>query len=60
MFGIGRICTSLTNKTLAIHPRQRPLPGGTKTGMAGNDPDFHAYVVNLQALRRMAEPRKIA
>lgn len=36
------------------------LPGGTKTAMAGDDPDFHDFVRNMHALKRMAEPREIA
>ncbi|MCL4156782.1 UNVERIFIED_CONTAM: hypothetical protein GTU68_046072 [Idotea baltica] len=36
------------------------LPGGTKTAMAGDDPDFHAFVEGLHALKRMAEPDEIA
>ena len=36
------------------------LPGGTKTEMAGNDPDFHDYIAGLHALKRMAEPEEIA
>ncbi|GFE48623.1 hypothetical protein So717_03760 [Roseobacter cerasinus] len=36
------------------------LPGGTATPMAGNDPDFHAFVRGLHALKRMAEPEEIA
>lgn len=36
------------------------LPGGTKTPMAGDDPDFHAVVREFHALNRMAEPNEIA
>ena len=36
------------------------LPGGTRTEMAGDDPEFHAYVASLHALKRMAEPEEIA
>lgn len=36
------------------------LPGGTKTAMAGDDPDFHDMVAGLHALKRMAEPAEIA
>ena len=36
------------------------LPGGTRTGMSGDDPGFHAWVAGLHALKRMAEPREIA
>jgi len=36
------------------------LPGGTKTAMAGDDPEFHAWVKTLHALKRMAEPEEIA
>ncbi|WP_119169076.1 SDR family oxidoreductase [Algihabitans albus] len=36
------------------------LPGGTKTPMAGDDPDFHEFVEGLHALKRMAEPEEIA
>lgn len=36
------------------------LPGGTKTAMAGDDPEFHEFVVGLHALKRMAEPKEIA
>ncbi|MEZ5932902.1 MAG: SDR family oxidoreductase [Alphaproteobacteria bacterium] len=36
------------------------LPGGTKTAMAGDDPDFHDFVRGLHALKRMADPEEIA
>ncbi|WP_417677009.1 SDR family oxidoreductase [Roseibium sp.] len=36
------------------------LPGGTKTDMAGDDPEFHEFVRGLHALKRMAEPEEIA
>lgn len=36
------------------------LPGGTRTEMAGDDPEFHAYVAGLHALKRMADPAEIA
>lgn len=36
------------------------LPGGTKTAMAGDDPQYHEFVAGLHALKRMAEPREIA
>lgn len=36
------------------------LPGGTQTAMAGDDPEFHAFVRGLHALKRMAEPSEIA
>ena len=36
------------------------LPGGTKTAMAGDDPDGHDYVASLHALKRMATPEEIA
>ncbi|MEM9028223.1 MAG: SDR family oxidoreductase [Pseudomonadota bacterium] len=36
------------------------LPGGTKTTMAGDDPQVLAYVKSLHALQRMAEPEEIA
>ncbi|WP_424932874.1 SDR family oxidoreductase [Amaricoccus macauensis] len=36
------------------------LPGGTRTEMAGDDPGTHAFVRNLHALKRMAEPEEIA
>lgn len=36
------------------------LPGGTKTAMAGDDPDFHKFVAGLHALKRMADPSEIA
>ncbi|MCX2723199.1 SDR family oxidoreductase [Roseibium salinum] len=36
------------------------LPGGTKTGMAGDDPAYLEYVAGLHALKRMAEPEEIA
>ncbi len=36
------------------------LPGGTKTEMAGDDPDAHAFISGLHALGRMAEPEEIA
>lgn len=36
------------------------LPGGTKTEMAGNDPDFLEFVKGMHALKRMAEPEEIA
>lgn len=36
------------------------LPGGTRTAMAGDDPDFHEFVKGMHALKRMAEPLEIA
>lgn len=36
------------------------LPGGTKTEMAGDDPDMHQWVSDLHALKRMASPEEIA
>lgn len=36
------------------------LPGGTKTPMAGDDPQTHEWVAGLHALKRMAEPDEIA
>lgn len=36
------------------------LPGGTKTAMAGDDPEGHDYVASLHALNRMATPEEIA
>ena len=36
------------------------LPGGTKTQMAGDDPQSHEWVSALHALKRMAEPEEIA
>ncbi|WP_420410925.1 SDR family oxidoreductase [Roseibium sp.] len=36
------------------------LPGGTKTEMAGNDPEFLEFVKGMHALKRMAEPEEIA
>ena len=36
------------------------LPGGTKTNMAGDDPQTLQWVSELHALKRMAEPAEIA
>lgn len=36
------------------------LPGGTKTAMAGDDPEVHDAVARLHPLRRMAAPEEIA
>ena len=36
------------------------LPGGTKTPMAGDDPDVHAAIAGLHPLKRMAGPEEIA
>ena len=36
------------------------LPGGTRTEMAGTDPDFHKAVAAMHALGRMADPEEIA
>ncbi|MCC5972166.1 MAG: SDR family oxidoreductase [Pararhodobacter sp.] len=36
------------------------LPGGTKTDMAGDDPETHAFIAGLHPLKRMAEPKEIA
>jgi NAD(P)-dependent dehydrogenase (short-subunit alcohol dehydrogenase family) len=36
------------------------LPGGTMTGMAGSDPEYHAFVAGLHALKRMAKPEEVA
>ena len=36
------------------------LPGGTKTEMAGEDPQAHDFIAGLHPLGRMAEPQEIA
>jgi len=36
------------------------LPGGTRTAMAGDDPDTHAFIADLHPIKRMAEPAEIA
>ncbi|MCY6382304.1 SDR family oxidoreductase [Hoeflea prorocentri] len=36
------------------------LPGGTRTEMAGDDPQTHEWVSSLHALKRMADPSEIA
>lgn len=36
------------------------LPGGTMTGMAGDDPATHEFIAGLHPMKRMAEPREIA
>ncbi|WP_310621727.1 SDR family oxidoreductase [Flexibacterium corallicola] len=36
------------------------LPGGTRTAMAGDDPEGHTFISNLHPLKRMAEPLEIA
>ncbi|RVU38506.1 SDR family oxidoreductase [Hwanghaeella grinnelliae] len=36
------------------------LPGGTKTPMAGDDPEFLEFVNGMHALKRMADPLEIA
>ena len=36
------------------------LPGGTRTAMAGEDPEVLRHVAGLHALKRMAEPEEIA
>lgn len=36
------------------------LPGGTKTAMAGDDPDTHDFIANLHPVKRMAAPEEIA
>jgi hypothetical protein len=36
------------------------LPGGTKTGMAGDDPATHEFIAGLHPIKRMAEPKEIA
>ncbi|WP_299933415.1 SDR family oxidoreductase [uncultured Pelagimonas sp.] len=36
------------------------LPGGTKTAMAGDDPEGHALINGLHPMRRMAQPEEIA
>lgn len=36
------------------------LPGGTKTAMAGDDPEGHAFISGLHPLKRMASPKEIA
>ncbi|MBD8875226.1 SDR family oxidoreductase [Roseibium polysiphoniae] len=36
------------------------LPGGTLTDMAGSDPEFHAFISGLHALKRMAKAEEIA
>ncbi|ATG44565.1 Dehydrogenase with variable specificity [Phaeobacter piscinae] len=36
------------------------LPGGTKTAMAGDDPDTHSFIAGLHPMKRMAAPVEIA
>lgn len=36
------------------------LPGGTMTGMAGDDPQTHEFIANLHPMKRMAAPQEIA
>jgi len=36
------------------------LPGGTKTPMAGDDPDVQAAIAGLHPMKRMANPEEIA
>ncbi len=36
------------------------LPGGTKTDMAGDDPEAHDFIASLHPLKRMAQPKEIA
>jgi len=36
------------------------LPGGTKTAMAGDDPDTHDFIANLHPVKRLAAPKEIA
>ncbi|KZL15426.1 2,5-dichloro-2,5-cyclohexadiene-1,4-diol dehydrogenase [Pseudovibrio axinellae] len=36
------------------------LPGGTKTAMAGDDPDGHEFIANLHPLKRLATANEIA
>lgn len=36
------------------------LPGGTKTAMAGDDPETHNFIAGLHPLKRIAEPKEIA
>ncbi|MEO9875292.1 MAG: SDR family oxidoreductase [Anderseniella sp.] len=36
------------------------LPGGTRTAMAGDDPEVHDYISALHPLGRMADPEEIA
>jgi len=36
------------------------LPGGTKTAMAGDDPEIHDFIAGLHPLKRLAEPEEIA
>lgn len=36
------------------------LPGGTRTAMAGDDPDTREFIASLHPLKRLAEPQEIA
>jgi NAD(P)-dependent dehydrogenase (short-subunit alcohol dehydrogenase family) len=36
------------------------LPGGTRTAMAGDDPDTQEFIASLHPLKRLAEPQEIA
>lgn len=36
------------------------LPGGTRTDMAGDEPEVHDYISSLHPLGRMADPEEIA
>lgn len=36
------------------------LPGGTKTAMAGDDPEIHEFIAGLHPVKRLAAPKEIA
>ena len=36
------------------------LPGGTKTPMAGDDPETHEFIAGLHPVKRLANPKEIA
>ena len=59
--GLLGLVQSLANDHAADGVRVNAiLPGGTKTALAGDDPETHAFIAGLHPVKRMAEPKEIA
>ncbi|KIC16686.1 SDR family oxidoreductase [Leisingera sp. ANG-Vp] len=59
--GLAGLVKSLASDLAAEGIRVNALlPGGTKTAMAGEDPETHSFIAGLHPMKRMAEPEEIA
>lgn len=59
--GLIGLVQSLTSDLAADGVRvNAPLPSGTRTAMAGEDPEIHSFIAGLHPMKRMAAPAEIA